>query len=259
MLIDTHSHVYLSEFKEDRIEMIERAIEEGVDKILLPNIDASTIKDLDSLCLADKRTFRGMMGLHPGSVKSSFKEDLSLIKESLFNGNYCAVGEIGIDLYWDKSFIKEQIIAFTTQIEWALELDLPIAIHARDSFNEIFEAMSPYKGSALKGVFHCFTGGAPELKEALSFDNFMLGIGGVLTFKNSGLDKTIAEAPLDRLVLETDSPYLAPVPYRGKRNEPSYIRLIAEKLAIVKGESIVSIERITSANAMDLFNIRMDD
>jgi len=259
MLIDTHSHVYLSDFDEDRIVMIKRALDQGVEKILLPNIDVSTIKSLDALYASNKKVFDAMMGLHPGSVKSEYKDDLTFIKKRLTKGSYCGIGEIGIDLYWDKTHVKEQIKAFVTQIEWALEFDLPIVIHARDSFKETFDAMIPFKESALKGVFHCFTGEKQEMVEALSFKNFMLGIGGVLTFKNSGLDKTIVDAPLDRLVLETDSPYLAPAPHRGKRNEPSYIRLVAEKLAETKKETIKSIENSTTANAVKLFDLKFDD
>lgn len=259
MLIDTHSHVYLSDFDEDRIGMIKRAIDQGVGKILLPNIDVSTIKNMDALVHSNQEIFYGMMGLHPGSVKSSYLEELEIIKKRLFNGNYCGVGEIGIDLYWDKTHVKEQIKAFVIQIEWALELNLPIVIHARDSFKEIFEAMNPYKNTALKGVFHCFSGSKEEMEEALTYKNFMLGIGGVLTFKNSGLDKIIVDAPMQRLILETDSPYLAPVPYRGKRNEPSYIRLVAEKLAEIKGETIETVEMITSNNAFELFKLNNDD
>ncbi len=255
MLIDTHSHVYLSEFDKDREEMTSRAVAEGVKHILLPNIDISTIESLNSLTKPNNGLYKGMMGLHPGSVKADFEEELAVIKKELFSASYSAVGEIGIDLYWDKTFIKEQLSAFDQQIKWALELDLPIVIHARDSFSEIVEVLDQYRNSKLRGVFHCFSGGEEELTIALSFENFMLGIGGVLTFKNSGLDKTIATAPLDRIVLETDAPYLSPVPYRGKRNEPSYIRLVAEKLADIKREKIEVIEDITSQNAIKLFNL----
>lgn len=255
MLIDTHSHVYLSEFDEDRKEMTSRAVAENVNYILLPNIDVSTIESLNSLTKSNSRLYKGMMGLHPGSVKADFEKELAIIKKKLYSSSYCAVGEIGIDLYWDKTFINEQISAFDQQIKWALELDLPIVIHARDSFSEIIEVLDQYRNSKLRGVFHCFSGGEEELAKALSFENFMLGIGGVLTFKNSGLDKTIANAPLDRIVLETDAPYLSPVPYRGKRNEPSYIKRVAEKLADVKREKIEVIEDITSQNAIKLFNL----
>lgn len=255
MYIDTHSHVYLVEFDVDRKEITERALSNGVQNILLPNIDPSTIESLKNCIKSNNSVYRGMMGLHPGSVKEDYKSSLELIKTELYGGDYIAVGEIGIDLYWDKTFIKEQIIVFRTQIEWALDLNLPIAIHARDSFQEILNVLVEYKTSALSGVFHCFSGGESEVEKALEFDNFYLGIGGVLTFKNAGLDKIIERAPLDRLILETDAPYLTPVPYRGKRNEPSYIPLIANKLAEVKGESIENIEKITTANAKQLFNL----
>jgi TatD DNase family protein len=259
MYIDTHSHVYLSDFEEDRQEMMERAKANNVQKILLPNIDVSTIQSLNDCVQKDHTLFKGMMGLHPGSVKEDYKEQLERIKKELFDGSFIAVGEIGIDLYWDKSFIEEQKGAFRTQIEWALELDLPIVIHARDSFQEITDILEEYKETSLRGVFHCFSGDKEQLHKALSFANFMLGIGGVLTFKNGGLDKIIHEAPLDRLLLETDAPYLTPAPHRGKRNEPAYIPLIASKLAEVMERSIEHIERITSRNAAILFNLDMHE
>ncbi len=255
MLIDTHSHVYLSDFENDRDEMIDRAKEKGVNKILLPNIDLASINELNILCNPSNPMFKGMMGLHPGSVNKNYKKDLVRIKEELFNGNYCAVGEIGIDLYWDRTFISEQIEAFKIQIDWAIELNLPIAIHARDSFSEIIKVLSLYKDTSLTGVFHCFSGSKEEMDEALSFKGFMLGIGGVLTFKNSGLDKIIDAAPIDRIVLETDAPYLAPVPYRGKRNEPAYIHIVAAKLAEIKGLTMEEVQDITSSNAIKLFNL----
>ena len=255
MLIDTHSHVYLADFEEDREEVISRAIENGVDKILLPNIDIASINDLKTLCSYSPSLFKGMMGLHPGSVNKNYHNDLLRIKEELFKGDYIAVGEIGIDLYWDRTFIKEQIESFKTQIEWALELNLPIAIHARDSFQEIFKVLDEYRNSELKGVFHCFSGSLPEAEKALSYSGFMLGIGGVLTFKNSGLDKVIEGLSLDRLILETDAPYLAPVPFRGKRNEPSYLKMIVAKLAEIKALSVDEIAAITSSNARKLFDL----
>ena len=255
MLIDTHSHVYLADFEEDREEVISRAIESGVDKILLPNIDIASINDLKTLCTYSPSLFKGMMGLHPGSVNKNYQSDLLRIKEELFKGDYIAVGEIGIDLYWDRTFVNEQIESFKTQIEWALSLNLPIAIHARDSFQEIFNVLDEYSDRDLKGVFHCFSGSLPEAEKALSYTGFMLGIGGVLTFKNSGLDKVIEEVSMDRLILETDAPYLAPVPFRGKRNEPSYLKLIADKLAQVKGISIDEVATVTSKNARKLFDL----
>lgn len=259
MYIDTHAHVYLSEFDEDRLEVTERALTSKVEKILLPNIDRTTIDRVKDCVQSNPSVYKAMMGLHPGSVKEDYREDLSAIKKELYSGSYVAVGEIGVDLYWDKTFIKEQIIAFRTQIEWALDLELPIVVHARDSFYEIAEVLEEYKGSELKGVFHCFSGDEDILERALSFNNFLLGIGGVITFKNSGLDKIIKDAPLERLILETDAPYLAPVPNRGKRNEPSFIPEIALKLAEVKGVDRETIKRITSKNAQQLFNLDNDE
>ena len=253
MYIDTHTHIYLEDFDEDRELMMTRAFSNGVGKILLPNIDSSTISRLKNCVDIDQTVYKGMMGLHPGSVNGNFKEELSIIKKELFEGNYIAVGEIGIDLYWDKTFLQEQKIAFKTQIEWALELDLPIVIHARDSFSVIFKLLNDYKDSALKGVFHCFSGDEDQLREALLFENFMLGIGGVVTFKNGGLDKIIDMAPIERLVLETDAPYLTPAPYRGKRNESTYLYNIAEKVADIYNISIDEVAKITTGNSKQVF------
>jgi len=255
MFVDTHAHVYLPEFDDDREAIINNALRARVERILLPNIDLETITQLRKCTTSHPSIFKGMMGLHPGSVKGDFRAQLDLIKKELFANSYIAVGEIGIDLYWDKTYFKEQVIAFREQIEWAIDLQLPIVIHARDSFEEIAQVLAEYRNTALKGVFHCFSGSSDQMKKALSFDNFLLGIGGVLTFKNGGLDKIIHEAPLNRLVLETDSPYLAPAPNRGKRNEPAYIRLVAEKLATVLNLPIETIEETTSQNALQLFNL----
>ena len=255
MFIDTHAHVYLSEFDNDREAIVNNALQEGVERILLPNIDLETISQLRKCTASHPNIFKGMMGLHPGSVKEDYRSQLDAIKKELYANAYIAVGEIGIDLYWDKTYFKEQVIAFREQIDWALDLQLPIVIHARDSFEEIAQVLDEYRETDLKGVFHCFSGSSDQMKKALSFKNFLLGIGGVLTFKNGGLDKIIHEAPIDRLVLETDSPYLAPTPNRGKRNEPAYIRLVAEKLALVLNLPIETIEKTTSQNALQLFNL----
>jgi len=259
MLIDTHSHVYLEEFDSDRMEMIQRALDQGLSNILLPNIDSSTIAKLNALTKSNPTLFKGMMGLHPGSVKANYKEELKAIKTELYSNPYIAVGEIGIDLYWDRTFINEQIIAFEQQIEWALDLNIPIVIHARESFNEIVAVLEKYRNSSLTGVFHCFSGSDDDLQKALSFERFYLGIGGVLTFKNGGLDKLMEKASIERLVLETDAPYLAPAPHRGKRNEPAFISLVAEKLANIKGASIEMIKEKTTKNAMNLFNLAEDE
>jgi TatD DNase family protein len=196
-----------------------------------------------------------MMGLHPGSVKKDYKQELVSIKKELDKGGYIAIGEIGIDLYWDSTFIKEQTVVFETQIDWAKEKGLPIVIHARDSFNEIFEVLDRKSDERLFGVFHCFTGGMDEVNKILSYQNFLIGLGGILTFKNAGLDKIASQIPLNKIILETDAPYLSPVPYRGKRNQSAYIYHVAEKLAEVKRTSINQIINQTGQNAIELFNL----
>ncbi|MGB1033090.1 MAG: TatD family hydrolase, partial [Flavobacteriales bacterium] len=214
ILIDTHTHLFVDAFDEDRSEMLARAREEGVSHFLLPNIDVESIDRLKNL-IASETDCYGMMGLHPCSVKGNYKEALEVIRKELETGEYLAVGEIGIDLYWDKTFLKEQQEALRTQCEWAKELKLPIVIHARDSFDEIFEVIDEVNDESLRGVFHCFTGTEQQAKKILSYGGFKMGLGGVLTFKKSGLDQVVNQFPLEHFVLETDSPYLAPTPHRG--------------------------------------------
>ena len=221
--------------------------------MLLPNIDVETIEELKSMLSEFPDCTKGMMGLHPTSVDADYKKALDVIYQELQNGNYTAVGEIGIDLYWDKTFLKEQIDAFTTQAKWAQELNLPIAIHARNSFPELLEAVDGINDSRLRGVFHCFTGNVEQAEHIVGYGDFYLGIGGVLTYKNSGLAETLAKVDPNFLVLETDSPYLAPVPHRGKRNETSYMLHVADKLAEVYALPIEKIAEITTANAQKLF------
>ncbi|WP_421920685.1 TatD family hydrolase [Marinifilum sp.] len=253
-LIDTHSHIYSKEFNGDIHETIKRSKEAGVGKILLPNIDSESIEPLHQL----EKMFPGycipMMGLHPTSVKENYQKELELCKNWLESKKYCAIGEIGIDLYWDKSFLTEQQIAFDTQINWALKYDLPIVIHSRESFNEIFEILENYKTSPLKGVFHSFSGKLEQATKAIEL-GFFLGINGIVTFKNSGLDKTIANIPLENLMLETDAPYLAPVPKRGKRNESSYVTFTANKIAEIYRTDICNVAKVTSQNARTLFKL----
>ncbi|MCT4604199.1 MAG: TatD family hydrolase [Marinifilum sp.] len=253
-LIDTHSHIYSKEFNGDIQEIIEKSKEAGVEKILLPNIDSESIEPMHALEKMFPEYCIPMMGLHPTSVKENYKEELELCKNWLESKKYCAVGEIGIDLYWDKIFVKEQQIAFDTQINWALEYNLPIVIHSRESFNEIFEILENYKASPLKGVFHSFSGNVDQANKAIEL-GFLLGINGIVTFKNSGLDKTVAQVPLEKLMLETDAPYLAPVPKRGKRNESSYVRYTADKIAEIFQTDISNVAEITSRNARNLFNL----
>lgn len=256
MLIDTHAHLYLKEFKEDLNEVLSNAKNVGVQKILLPNIDETTIEPLNDLCNQHPNFCLPMMGLHPSSVNGSFKKSLEIIKDQLTKQNYIAIGEIGIDLYWDDTFLKEQIEAFEIQIDWAKEMKLPIVIHARDSFEEIFSVLDKKMDKSLFGVFHCFTGGIAEMEKIFTYKNFYFGIGGILTFKNAGLDKVVSKIPLDKLVLETDSPYLSPVPYRGKRNQSSYLYNIAEKLAEVKNVSLDKLIETTGNNAVELFKLK---
>ncbi len=251
-LIDTHTHIYLDQFKDDRELMINRAIANNVKEFYLPNIDSNSIADMLALEAAYPENCYAMMGLHPCSVKEDFEKELSIVEEWLGKRHFCAIGEIGIDLHWDITYIEEQKEAFRRQIRWAIELDIPIVIHSRKSTQEVLEVLREEKHEKLRGIFHCF-GGSVEEAEAIIEQGFYLGIGGVLTFKKAGLDKTLASIDLKHLVLETDSPYLAPTPYRGKRNESGYVQLIAEKLALVKGVELEKITAITSQNAKNIF------
>ncbi len=256
MLIDTHSHLYLPQFDEDRTPMLERARAAGVEKILLPNIDLDSIDPMLNLCRSYPDLCIPMMGLHPCDVKNDFQEVLSKMRSHFDSGKFIAVGEIGIDLYWDKTTLPLQIEAFAIQIEWAKELKLPIVIHARDAFDEIFEVVDRLHNDQLRGVFHCFTGTIEQAQKIMAYENFYMGIGGVLTYEKSGLDKVVKEIPLDYLMLETDSPFLAPKPYRGKRNESAYVKFMAEKLAEIKGMTLQEIAGVTSNNADKLFGWR---
>lgn len=251
-LIDTHSHIYLSEFAEDRTEMFERAEKEGVRKILLPAIDSSTHNEMLELEAVNKELCVAMMGVHPCSVKEDFENELKIARDYLEKRRFIAVGEIGLDFYWDKTFTEQQYAAFHKQIEWALEFDLPIVIHSRNSTDECISVVKEHQKGNLKGVFHCFSGNAYQAKKIIDL-GFYMGIGGVVTFKNSGLDKVMSAVSLDHIVLETDAPYLAPVPFRGKRNEPSYLKYVVEKLATIKNISTDKIAELTTANAEKLF------
>jgi TatD DNase family protein len=253
-LIDTHTHLYLEEFDSDRREMVERAIQAGVEKMLLPNIDSSSIQGMLELCDAFPENCLPMIGLHPTSVKDNFEEELKLVDEFIEKQKFYAIGETGIDLYWDKSHQKEQNLAFIHQINLAKKYKLPIVIHSRNSFNELFEVLEAQTGPDLTGVFHCFSGNLDQAEKIISL-GFMLGIGGVITFKNSGLEKVVDELNLDHIVLETDAPFLAPVPFRGKRNESAYIRIVVEKIAEIKNMTLDAVAEITTANAYQLFKI----
>ena len=256
-LIDTHSHLYAAEFEEDIEEVVSRAHEVGVKTILLPNIDRDSVDPMKKLVDKWPTTFKPMMGLHPSSVKQeTYRDELAVVENELFtNGDmYIGVGEIGMDLYWDTSTKHEQEEAFKTQCRWADQLNLPIAIHSRNATQNVIDIIQELKLPNLTGVFHCFGDGPEEARQIIDL-GFKLGIGGVLTFKNSGLDKTMADIELDHCILETDSPYLAPTPNRGKRNESSYTALVAQKLADVKQTSLENVAKITSQNAKELFRI----
>mgnify|MGYP000082505937 CR=1 FL=1 len=254
VLTDTHTHLYAEEFDEDRNEMMQRAIEKGVTRFFVPSIDSSYTQKMKVLKADYPNNVHLMMGLHPTYVKENYKDELAHVEQELETGNYVAVGEIGVDLYWDKTFLKEQMEAFQLQIQWAKKYKLPINIHCRDAFEEVFEVLEKEKGEGLKGIFHCFTGTLEDVKRAISY-NLKLGIGGVSTFKNGKIDQFLNEIDLKHIVLETDAPYLAPVPFRGKRNESSYTVLVAEKLSDLYGISLEEIARITTENSKDVFNI----
>ena len=252
MLIDTHAHLYLEDFDEDRTEMINRAMEAGVTQFYLPNIDSSSIESMLLLEQTYPEHCFPMMGLHPGSVRENYRDELKIVEQWLADRPFCPIGEIGIDLYWDKTFFEFQKIAFLTQVGWAKELGIPIIIHSRESIDIITGLLKKEKDERLCGIFHCF-GGSEEQARAIMDLGFYMGIGGVLTFKKSGLEETVKKIPLERLVLETDSPYLAPVPHRGKRNESAYVRLIAEKLAAAKSTDFEDVAQQTTLNAKKIF------
>lgn len=253
-LIDTHSHIYLPQFDEDLDAMIQRAKDAGVSKIFLPNIDLDSIPLMHRLSDRFPDMCYPMMGLHPCDVKENYIEVLQTMRSMFTQRRYIAVGEIGIDLYWDKSTLGIQIEAFKIQCDWAKELKLPIVIHARDSFDEIFSVMDEIHDGRLFGVFHCFTGNVQQAQKVMSYGNFLMGIGGVLTYEKSGLDAVVKDIPMEYLVLETDSPFLTPKPFRGKRNESGYVKFVAEKLAVVKDLSYDKVIAITGQNAIKLFN-----
>ncbi|TVZ25940.1 TatD DNase family protein [Gillisia sp. Hel_I_86] len=254
MLTDTHTHLYSKEFDADRKEVIEKAIKKGISRFFIPAIDSShTIAMYELEAQFPENVFL-MMGLHPTSVKSNFEEELQFIEEQFNKRDFYAVGEIGIDLYWDKTLLKEQQTAFKHQIQLAKSKNLPIVIHCRDAFDEVFEVLESEKDDHLFGIFHCFTGNKEQALKALSY-NMKLGIGGVVTFKNGGLDKFLAEIPMEHIVLETDAPYLAPAPFRGKRNESAHIEIIAQKVATLYGLCLEEVAAITTKNSKDIFGV----
>lgn len=254
-LTDTHSHIYLDDFKEDLTDVILRARYSGVDNILLPNIDLDSIEDMHRLVDAYPGFCFPMMGLHPTSVDSNYQENLKTIRSCFDARKYVAVGEIGVDLYWDKTHIKEQKFVFEEQLRWSIELDLPVVIHTRDAFPEVMECLQNVGISKLRGVFHSFGGSLRELEQVLACENFLIGINGVVTFKKAEFREYLNIAPIERIVVETDAPYLTPVPFRGKRNEPAYIVYTVEKLAEIYQVTPKTIEMKTSENALRMFRL----
>lgn len=252
-LIDTHTHMFAEEFNEDRELAIIRATEAGVTRLFMPNIDDTSVEDMLALCNAHDGCYP-LIGFHPTSVDANWKSRLKVVENWLRSEQrFFGIGEVGMDLYWDKTYLKEQMLVLDEQVKWALEFDLPLIVHCREAYPELLEVLAPYRDSGLTGIFHSFTGTEDEAGRLLEYPGFMLGINGVVTFKKSTLPESLKSVPLQRLVLETDSPYLAPVPYRGKRNESAYLVKVAEKLSELYGVSMEEIGRITSENALKVF------
>ena len=254
-LIDTHTHLYLEDFDTDRMQVVQSASESGIMAMLLPNVDVSTVEPLFRLCDQYPDYAFPMMGLHPSSVDASYAFQLKQIEKMLGQRTYYGIGEIGIDLYWEQRFLKEQKEAFEEQLRWSINMQLPVSIHTRNAFDEVFNSIHKVGKEKLRGVFHCFSGTANDLEEIKRLENFKIGIDGNITYKKSSLAEILQQAPLEMLLLETDSPYLAPVPYRGKRNEPSYLWKTAQKTASIYNISLEEIATRTCENACELFKI----
>lgn len=255
MFIDTHTHLYDGRYQNDEREMIRRALDAGVSEMYIPNCDHTTIDDMMRLCGEWPQQLFPMMGLHPCYVKEDVEQELATVREWLDKARFAAVGEIGLDYYWDKTFVSQQKEAFTLQIGWALEHNLPIVIHSRESTRDCIDIVRSKQNGHLGGIFHCFSGTPEEAREVVSL-GFYLGIGGVVTYKNNILREIVREMPLESIVLETDAPYLTPVPHRGKRNESAYIRLIADTIAELKGVPVATVAAITTSNAEKIFKNR---
>ena len=255
MYIDTHAHLYLDPFNEDIQDVIDRAIRSGVTCMIMPNVDSDTIRPMLDLEQQYPDNLRSMIGLHPGSVKEDFERELEKVERELQRGGYVAVGEIGTDLYWDTTYRAQQELAFEQQIRWAKQYELPIVIHARESMDWTIDIVARNQDGSLKGVFHCFTGTASQARRIMEL-GFYMGMGGVLTYPKSGLKAVIAHIPPEHLLLETDAPYLPPVPHRGKRNESSYIPIVAAHLAEATGRTLEEIRDITTTQAQHLFGLK---
>ena len=255
-LIDSHAHLFLEEFADDLPQVIERARQAGVTHIFMPNIDSSTLAPMWRVCNDYPGYCFPMIGLHPTSVADNYGQELKMVEAELASGkSYVAVGEIGMDLYWDKTYLKEQLTVLDKQLGWALEYGLPVVLHCRDAFDYIYKVLESYRGKGLRGIFHSFTGTAEEAERIMNLPDFWIGINGVVTFKKSTLPDVLRQIPLERLVLETDSPYLTPVPNRGKRNESAYVKDTLAKVAEVYGMSQEEVARVTSENALKVFGI----
>ena len=252
--VDTHTHLFVQEFDEDKNNVVQRAIAAGVTKLCLPSITEESVPAIMKMCEEHPGVCFPMIGLHPTELGEDYKGVLERLYDILKNDNrYIAIGEVGLDFYWDDTRKKEQLEAFDAQIAWAAEMGLPLAIHSRSAFNELYDVMESHRGKGLTGVFHCFSGNEDEARKLLSFDGFCLGIGGVVTYKKSILPEVLKSVPLERVLLETDSPYLPPVPFRGKRNESAYVPYIAEFLADVYDCTIDEVARVTTINACRIF------
>ncbi len=255
ILTDTHTHLYSKEFDNDRDTLIQKAIDNGVTRFFMPNVDTETIAGMFQVEKQFPANCFAMIGLHPCSVSNKYQQDLQVMEHWLSKRKFVAIGEIGIDLYWDKTFFAQQQDAFRTQIKLAQKHNLPYVIHSRNSFDEVMEIVTEYANDYTKAIFHCFSGNVEQAQKVIDTGNFKLGIGGVVTFKNSGLDKVVEAIDLKHLVLETDAPYLAPMPHRGKRNEPDYLLLIAKKIAEIKNITVEEVATVTTQNSIDVFGL----
>lgn len=255
IITDTHTHLYSKEFDADRTALIEKAIKAGVSRFFMPNVDSDSIPGMFQVEKQFPEHCFPMIGLHPCSVNEKYPQELQVVEYWLNKRTFSAVGEIGIDLYWDKTFFEQQQDAFRTQISWAKKFDLPYVIHSRNAFDETMAIVNEFKNDNIKAIFHCFSGNVEQAEQVIAAGNFKLGIGGVVTFKNSGLDKVVEAIDLKHLVLETDAPYLAPNPYRGKRNEPDYVMFVAQKIAEIKKISLEEVAAVTTQNSIDIFGV----
>lgn len=253
ILTDTHTHLYSKEFESERSALIQKAIDAGVHRMFMPNVDSESIPGMFQVEKQFPLNCFAMMGLHPCSVNAKYQQEIQVVEYWLKKRKFVAIGEIGIDLYWDKTFFEQQQDAFRTQIMLAKKYDLPYIIHSRNSFDEVMEIVNEFKDDRIKAIFHCFSGSVSQAEQVIALGSFKLGIGGVVTFKNSGLDKVVEAIDLKHLVLETDAPYLAPVPYRGKTNLPEYLLLIAKKIAEIKNISLEEVVEVTTQNSRDIF------